>query len=87
MFGLQAAFFASGVKRLIGTLWPMEDKPEVIAIVNRFHESYATGVRPEEALQSAIKSYLSDHPAGGFSNIYFWGPFILVAVGRPTTDF
>lgn len=81
MFGLQAAFFAAGAKRILGTLWPVISQ-DAYQISLTFHRNLANGIRPEIALQAAIKEYL--RTAGILSQkIANWAPFFLSAIGRP----
>jgi CHAT domain-containing protein len=83
LFGLQAAFFRAGVRRILGTLWPVASKT-ARQISTSFHSLLASGIcgDPETALQKAICDYLAS--AGVLSRrIYFWAPFFLSAIGRP----
>jgi CHAT domain-containing protein len=80
LFGLQAAFFAGGVRQVIGGLWPV-DSYAALPIMAHFHGSFASGVSPEVALQEAMKTYLKTADALT-RMVYYWGPFFLVAMGR-----
>jgi CHAT domain-containing protein len=81
LFGLQAAFFAAGAKRVIGSLWPVHS-PAAKAIMTALHRQLATGQSPETALRSAILEYLRTARVGNRQSFY-WAPFFLSAVGRP----
>lgn len=81
LFGLQAAFFAAGTKRLVGTLWPVYSKASS-QIVVAFHKALLAGELPDVALQQALVQYLAN--AGlKLSKSYYWASFFLSAVGRP----
>ncbi|HYO13474.1 MAG TPA: CHAT domain-containing protein [Thermoanaerobaculia bacterium] len=83
MFGLQAAFFAAGAKRVLGALWPAHDRTAYELMV-RFHRSLAEGHFPEVALQRAVLFHLDG--AAGARKILLWAPFFLSCLGRPTTQ-
>ncbi len=81
LFGLQAAFFAAGAKRVLGLLWPVHTEV-AYTIMIAFHRFLVVGQAPELALQSAIVEYLKN--AGPrFRKSFFWAPFFLSAMGRP----
>jgi CHAT domain-containing protein len=83
LFGLQAAFFRAGARRVLGTLWPVASQA-ARQISTSFHSQLASGKcgDPETALQKAICDYLAT--AGVLSRkVYFWAPFFLSAIGRP----
>jgi len=84
IFGLQAALFTAGAKRVLGALWPVESEVAA-AIMPRFHADYAAGTAPEVALQKAIVEYL-DRAGPRTSSLYYWAPFFLVAVARSRTS-
>jgi CHAT domain-containing protein len=80
LFGLQAAFFAAGAKRVVGALWPVyKDVPRLILIA--FHRHLIRGRSSELALQCAIVEYL-DRVGPRSRNVVFWAPFFLSAIGR-----
>lgn len=81
MFGLQAAFFAAGSKRVLGSLWPVA-QDVAHSIVMAFHRRLLDDAPPEVALQQAIIEHLNTSGAR-FRKSYFWAPFFLTAVGRP----
>jgi CHAT domain-containing protein len=82
LFGLQAAFFAAGAKRILSALWPVDSRAAVpITLV--FHQHLSRGASPEEALRLAVIAYIRN--AGTLTRkIYYWAPFFLSAMGRPT---
>jgi CHAT domain-containing protein len=77
IYGLQAAFFAAGARRVLGTLWPLDNgtAPEVMSA---FHAGLAARHAPELALQAAINQ---QRLAG--RSFYHWAPYKLVSLGRP----
>jgi CHAT domain-containing protein len=81
MFGLTAAFFAAGARRVFGTLWPV-DSSAAVPITTALHRHLAAGAAPEFAWQEAVRGYLKT--AGPLKRkIYYWAPFFLSAMGRP----
>jgi CHAT domain-containing protein len=77
LFGLQAAFFAAGAKRVIGSLWPV-DSAATRPMMASLHRHLANGHIPEIALRSAILESIESDPAP-----FYWAPFFVSAVGRP----
>jgi CHAT domain-containing protein len=84
IFGLQAAFFTAGAKRILSTLWPV-NSPVACEIITGFHRHIASGKLPELALQDAVKDYLN---AATLKRklVYYWAPFFLSALGRPAIN-
>src|SRR6266699_5864632 len=80
LFGLQSAFFIAGAKRILSCLWPVDD--EVAPQVTRdFYQQLVSGELPEFALQNSIKRFLE---TADLTDVYYWAPFFLSAMGRPT---
>ncbi len=82
LFGLQAAFFAAGVRQLVSTMWPVDSSP-ALKISGALHEGLLAGLEPDEALQQAIIDYKRD------ASLYYrsvdkWAPFFLSSLSRPT---
>ena len=83
LFGLQAAFFAAGARRVLGALWPVDSKA-ALPITTAFHRYLADGQLPELALQKAVDDYLKK--AGILTRkVYYWAPFFLSAMGRSSS--
>ena len=80
LFGLQAAFFAAGARRVLCSLWPV-DSQIAYRIMTGVHRHVAQGEPPELALQTAVKDYLK---TAGIQTrkIYYWAPFFLSTLGR-----
>lgn len=80
LFGLQAAFFAAGSRRVLGSFWPV-DATVAHTIIMAFHRFWVTGQTPEMALQRAIVEYI-DNAGLRLRKSYYWASFFLSAVGR-----
>ncbi len=79
MFGLQAAFFAAGVRSVLGALWPAGDRV-AREVMTAFHRHRAGGAAPEDALRLAVLGFLDE--GQGRSKTFAWAPFFVVALGR-----
>lgn len=79
IFGLQSAFFQSGVRSILGTLWHVETRSSSI-LIRAFHQHYASGVPVDISLQLAIKDYLEEASALERS-IYYWAPYFITSIG------
>jgi CHAT domain-containing protein/tetratricopeptide (TPR) repeat protein len=79
MFGLQAAFFSAGARRVLGALWPAEDET-TRQIMTAFHR-YLGDLAPEPALQAAVVDFLSCADSETRKPLY-WAPFFISAVGQ-----
>ena len=77
-FGLQAAFFETGVRGVIGALWPVVDEvaPQ---IMKSLQEGLADGRPPDLALQGALVEYLGRPDSR--RDAFAWGQVFLSAVG------
>jgi CHAT domain-containing protein len=82
LFGLQAALFRAGVRRVIGTLW-IVDSSAARRISRGFHAHLAAdkNCRAEVALQASVNDYLSQANVHR-RRIYYWAPFFLSVFGR-----
>jgi len=78
LFGLQAAFFAAGAKKLLGSLWPV-NSAAARTIMNAFHRHLADGWEPERALQAAMCEFRTNILT---RKTELWAPFFLFAMGR-----
>lgn len=84
LFGLQSAFFTAGAKRILSCLWPVDDTV-ASQITKTFHDLLMNGQLPEVAIQMATKEYLKTAKVRT-RKIYYWAPFFLSAMGRPTFE-
>jgi len=71
--GLTRAFLHAGAKRVVATLWPVDDWATA-AFMERFYERLAAGERPALALAAAQRA-MRDTPAT--SHPFFWAGFVL----------
>jgi CHAT domain-containing protein len=82
LFGLQAAFFAAGARRILACLWAVDSRAAK-EISTAFHGHVADGQKPEVALQSAQLDYL-ESASPLTRGVHYWAPFILSGLGRRT---
>lgn len=73
--GLARGFLARGARRLIVSLWPVEDA-SAGRLAALFHEGAASGLGPREALRRASLSVREESP-----HPYHWSPFVLIGTG------
>ena len=85
LFGLQAAFFAAGAKRIVSALWPVDDRVGPL-LTGAFHAHRLKNPRePEVALQRAMIDFL--RTAGATDQmVYSWAPLFLSGLGRRSTQ-
>ena len=72
---LAGAFMRTGAKRVLGTLWPVNDEATSVLML-RFYQEMAKGHTPEQALLSA-QSALRE--SSRYSDPNLWAPFTLYA--------
>lgn len=88
LFGLQAAFFAGGVKEIVASLWPVHSETSRHVGVG-LHRHLLDGLPSDIALQRALCDYLAGAKRLRQKRFY-WAPFQLTATGRslarPATD-
>ena len=79
--GLTRAFLHAGARRVVATLWPVDDWATA-ALMERFYEGYAGGAEPGRALAAAQRALLG---RVGTSHPFFWAGFVAVggAGGQP----
>ncbi len=77
VFGLQSALFTSGVRSVLGALWPLKDE-QAFDLVTRFHRHFARGELADRSLQLAVNGYLEENPR---REIFYWAPFFLSTLG------
>ncbi len=75
ILGLARGFLARGARRLVVSLWPVEDA-SAGRLAALFHEGYASGLPAEEALRRASLAVRAEFP-----HPYHWSPFVLVGAG------
>ncbi len=88
LFGLQAAFFAAGVKEIVASLWPVHSETSRRVGV-ALHRHLLAGAPCDVALQRALCDYLAGAKRLRQKRFY-WAPFQLTATGsslaRPAID-
>ncbi len=80
LFGLQAAFFAAGVKEIVASLWPVHSETSRKIGVG-LHRHLLDGLPSDVALQRAVCDYLAGAKRLRQKRFY-WAPFQLTATGR-----
>lgn len=70
IFGLQRAFMQSGVKRIVMTLWPVDDEATQ-RIMSAFYKRILEGIDLHQALSEACIQEGSDNPL-------VWAPFVIL---------
>lgn len=75
IFGLQASFFNAGARRVLGTLWPVDDNAAT-SIMTAFHARFVESQDYAGALQSAVKDYLAESK-NDEDDLFCWAPFFL----------
>ncbi|HEU5183430.1 MAG TPA: CHAT domain-containing protein [Gemmatimonadaceae bacterium] len=72
--GLTRAFLHAGAKRVVATLWPIDDWATA-AFMDRFYESLEAGERPERALANAQRTMRTTRAT---AHPFFWAGFVVV---------
>ncbi len=78
IFGLQAALFRSGARRVMGSQWLAHDL-SACEIMSNFH-AQLPNMAPAYALQYALSAFLQDAKEV-VRNPYYWAPFTVTQVG------
>lgn len=73
VYGLQRGFKQAGVKTILMSLWPVDDKATQM-LMDQFYRHLTAGQSKTEALRNA-QSYLRSN---GFSNSKYWASFIML---------
>jgi CHAT domain-containing protein len=85
LFGLQAAFFATGARRIVSALWPVDDRVGPL-LTRAFHSHRLNNPRePEVALQRAMIDFLETAGASD-RMVYYWAPLFLSGLGRRSSQ-
>ena len=78
IMGLTRAFFSAGSRRLVVSLWPVNDAITA-PFMRTFYAGMHAGLLPSEALRAAKLQMLhSDIPV--YQDPHFWGPFVLIGI-------
>jgi CHAT domain len=81
LFGLHAALFAAGARRIISSLWPVDDGVG-LKLTLALHRNLVAGCTPEVAHQRAVQAFLEEATLLD-RRPYYWAPFYVAAMGRP----
>jgi CHAT domain-containing protein len=85
LFGLQAAFFAAGARRIVSALWPVDDRVGP-SLTRAFHFHRLKNPRePEVALQRSMIDFLKTAGAKD-AMVYYWAPLFLSGLGRRSSQ-
>jgi len=72
IFSLQSAFKSTGVKNIISTLWPIDDKATYLFMAEFY--AFYNGLNSSEALMLSKKSFIAKYPE--YSNPHYWAAFV-----------
>jgi CHAT domain-containing protein/Tfp pilus assembly protein PilF len=72
--GLTRAFLHAGARRVVATLWPVDDWATA-ALMERFYEGYVGGAEPVQALAAAQRALIAQ-PAT--AHPFYWAGFVAV---------
>ena len=72
IMGLTRAFFTSGARSVLSTLWEIEDKAAAV-FMEHFYDSLSRG----EILSQALRSAKLRMPSSGYDHPFYWAPFVL----------
>ncbi len=78
--GLTRAFMYAGAKRLLVSLWSVDDASTAEFMTGFYNSHLKMGDTPAKALTNAKKSMISDKK---YSAPYFWSPFIMIGSNKP----
>lgn len=76
MISLSHAFFYSGAKSLINTLWNINDN-SATAIMEDFYKNLSKGRSKDEALRNAKLGFITRHKEDKLSHPYYWSAFVV----------
>jgi len=82
MIGLTRAFFYAGSKRVVSSLWKVDDEATA-ALIRYFYKQIHDGKGPGEALRLAQRALANDPQHPRWRHPYFWAGFILQGDYRP----
>lgn len=71
LVGLVRAFLVAGARRVLATLWPVDDEA-TLEFMRHFYESLRAGQDASAALQTAQRRIRQDRP-----HPFYWAPFVL----------
>ncbi len=74
LLGLTRAFLHAGARRVMATLWEVQDESTAVLMERFYHGYLERGLPPGEALRQAQQSFLTDPR---WSAPYYWSGFVL----------
>ena len=78
VFGLRRAFLIAGAKSILTSLWPVSDNETKDLMVEFYINYKKNDLDLSNSLKnSSLKIYRNIKEQYGYSNPYFWGPFVL----------
>ncbi len=80
VIGLGGAFLSAGVRTVVASLWPVDDKVTA-DLMEFFYSELATGVTVSGALHYAQRKIASQ---AGTSHPFYWAGFVVVGQGQDT---
>lgn len=73
---LSRAFYYSGAKSIVHTLWKINDNSSSAIMVD-FYENLSKAMNKDEALRQAQLSFLKKHKEDKLSHPYYWSSFVV----------
>ena len=73
---LSRAFFYSGAKSLVNTLWNINDNSST-AIMGGFYKNLSQGLAKDDALRQAKLTFIHNHREDKLSHPYYWSAFVV----------
>lgn len=81
---ISRAFFYSGARSLVNTLWNVVDQ-SASAIMNEFYKNLAHGDYKDVALQKAKLTFLTKNKENALAHPYYWSSFVIQGNTDPLT--
>ncbi len=75
--GIAGISLEAGSQSAVASLWKVDDEATA-QIITKFYQGLREGLSKAEALQTAQKAWLQEHPNGRYSHPGYWAPFILI---------
>lgn len=82
---ISRAFFYSGARSLVNTLWNVVDQ-SASDIMNEFYKNLAHGDRKDVALQKAKLSFITKNKENALTHPYYWSSFVIQGNTDPLTS-
>jgi CHAT domain-containing protein/tetratricopeptide (TPR) repeat protein len=77
LVGLTQAFMYAGAKRVVMSLWSVDDASTAALMTSFYHGMLKEGKRPAEALRAAQIEMLTHSAHKQWQSPYYWAPFII----------